>query len=282
MLIRLKRYWEETDGYQKILYTTGFLLLASAIFHSVVLIISGGSLEGDVSFRKAITFGEAFGLTVCSLAWFLTFLPKKRALWWMLCGIYAIATFLEVLMVTMQVWRGVPSHFNFTSRFDAAVFGIMGLSISLHLPLILVVLVLSFSSLKAPDSLKWAIRAGMVLLMASQVFGTLMIFRGNNTFGLAGQMKIPHALGLHAVQVLPVIAWLLMFRNWHEHQRTRLVIFASASYAALVAVTASQALNGLPVFELSLPAAFILIAAAAVLGTAMLLALNGLRQKIKP
>ena len=140
---QLKKYWDEAESYQKLLYFTGFLLLASAIFHTVVLIVTGGTLKGDVSFRKAISFGEAFGLTAVSLAWFLTFVPKKRVIWWILSSIYAVATFVEVFLVTMQVWRGVPSHFNFSTPFDTVVFSIMGISIGLHAPLILGVLLCS-------------------------------------------------------------------------------------------------------------------------------------------
>ena len=81
---QLRKYWDEAESYQKLLYFTGFLLLASAIFHTVVLIVMSGTLKGDFSFRKAISFGEAFGLTAISLAWFLTFVPKKRVIWWIL------------------------------------------------------------------------------------------------------------------------------------------------------------------------------------------------------
>ena len=86
-----RKYWDEAESYQKLLYFTGILLLVSAIIHTVVLIATGGTLMGDVSFRKAISFGEAFGLTAVSLAWFLTFVPKKRILWWILSSIYAVA-----------------------------------------------------------------------------------------------------------------------------------------------------------------------------------------------
>ncbi len=45
----LRGYWAQAEGYQKFLYFVGFLLLASAVFHGVVLVVTGGSLEGDVA-----------------------------------------------------------------------------------------------------------------------------------------------------------------------------------------------------------------------------------------
>jgi len=276
MWARLLSYRHEAEGYQKLLYCTGFLLLTSAVFHTVVLIVTGGALEGEVSFRKAISFGEAFGLTAISLAWFLTFMPVKRVTWWVLSSLYSVATFIEVFMVTMQVWRGVPSHFNFSTPFDAAVFGMMGISISLHLPLIVAVLVGSLFFLKAGISFKWAISSGMLLLVASQIFGILMIVNNSNTVGQAGQMKIPHALGLHAAQVLPLLALLLSFTNLGENKRTRLVITAIASYTALLTISAFQALNGLAMVDLNLPMSFIFLTSAAILGITFLRVLKGL------
>ncbi len=276
---QLKKYWDEAESYQKLLYFTGFLLLASAIFHTVVLIVTGGTLKGDVSFRKAISFGEAFGLTAVSLAWFLTFVPKKRVIWWILSSIYAVATFVEVFLVTMQVWRGVPSHFNFSTPFDTVVFSIMGISIGLHAPLILGVLLCSVFFLKAPTIFRWTITSGMLLLVISLVFGIVMIINNSNTIGLFGQMKVPHALALHAAQVLPLLGLLLSFTNLSETKRTRFVIVGVLGYSALVGITAFQAFNGYPIVVLSLPILLIFLMSAALLGITFLLVLNNLRLK---
>ena len=274
---QLKKYWDEAEGYQKLLYLTGFLLLVSAIFHTVVLIVTGGTLKGDVSLRKAISFGEAFGLTAVSLAWFLTFVPKKRVIWWILSSIYAVATFVEVFLVTMQIWRGVPSHFNFSTPFDTMVFSLMGISIGLHAPLILGVLLCSVFFLKAPSIFRWTITSGMLLLVISLVFGIVMIMNNSNTIGLLGQMKVPHALALHAAQVLPLLGLLLSFTNLSETKRTRFVIVGVLSYSALVGITAFQAFNGHPIVDLSLPILLIFLMSTALLGITFLLVLNYLR-----
>ena len=279
MRVQLKNYWHEAKGYQKILYFTGFLLLASAVFHTVVLIVTDGTLRGDVSFRKAISFGEAFGLTAISLAWFLTFVPKKRVIWWTLSSIYVVATFVEVFLVTMQVWRGEPSHFNISTPFDAGVFNLMGVSIGLHAPLILGILLCSVFFYKAPTIFRWAITSGMLLLVSSIVFGIVMIINNSNTIGLFGQMKVPHALALHAPQVLTILALLLSFTDFSETKRIRFVIVGVLSYSALVGITAVQAFNGHAIVELSLPMLLIFLTAVALLGITFLLVLNGLRLK---
>ena len=249
---QVKEYWANAESYQKLLYVTGFVLITSGVFHTGVLIGTGGTFQGDVYFRKAITFGEAFGLTAISLSWFLTLLPKKRSLWWTLGGIYAAATLTEVFLTSMQVWRGVPSHFNNSTSFDAAVFAIMGISIALHLPLIVGVLIASFTSLKAPASLKWAIRGSMLIFIAAQVFGIFMITMNSHMIAPAGSMKGPHAIALHSLQILPFLAFLLMFTNWTEAQRTRVIVPAISGYSGITALVAAQGMNGLATFDLNL------------------------------
>ena len=60
MLTKLRDFWRQAENYQKFLYLVGTMLLISAVFHSVVLIATDGSLEGPVSWRKPIFFAESF------------------------------------------------------------------------------------------------------------------------------------------------------------------------------------------------------------------------------
>ena len=63
IVVTLYSYWTRAEAYQKFGYVIGVLLIGSAVFHTGVLIVTGGSLEGPVSWRKPILFGESFGLT---------------------------------------------------------------------------------------------------------------------------------------------------------------------------------------------------------------------------
>ncbi len=299
MLTTLRRYWTEAEGYQKFAYVIGALLILSAVFHTGVLVVTGGSLEGDVSWRKPILFGEAFGLTAVSVAWFMTFLPKKRVRGWLLLGALAVANFVEVFWVSMQQWRGVPSHFNFSTPFDAAFFNANGVMIGFTVTVIAIVAIWSLFSLQAPPSLAWAIRASMALLVVAQIFGILILRNGipkvidfqtgefisegtrsAYIFGEAGDMKVPHALTLHAAQVLPVLAWLLLFTNWSEIRRTQAVIVAAAGYTGLVAVSAFQTFSGVAPFDLSLVAALVFGISAGGLIVAYAAALIGLQRTL--
>jgi hypothetical protein len=152
----------------------------------------------------------------------------------------------------------------------------MGVMVAVAALVIAAVTVWSFTSLRAAPSMAVAIRAGLVLLVASQLLGGAIIANGmgkseaqaiaaGSTFGAAGGMKVPHAVSLHAVQLLPVLAWLLEFSGWVERRRTRVVLVAAAGYLGLFAVTVVQTFSGVPTLELDAGVAVLLVASVLAL-----------------
>ena len=175
----LRGYWTEAARYQRFLYVVGAVMLLSAGFHLIVLLVTGGSWEGTVSWRKPILFGWGFGLTALSVSWVMTFLPRKPLFGWPLALLLGIAVTGEVVWVSMQQWRGVPAHFNFATDFDAMAFNLGGGLLILFTGIVIAIVTLaSFFFLEAPASFAVAIRVGLVLLVASQVFGGLIIGNG--------------------------------------------------------------------------------------------------------
>jgi hypothetical protein len=166
----LWRYWRQRTDYQSFLGAAGVLLLASGIFHTVVFLVDG-AWDGPLSWRKPILFGFSFGITLLTLAWVLCYLPRRRRLGWLLAGVLGVAGVVEVLLITMQRWRGMPSHFNEASAFDTAVFRSMGGLVAMVGLAIVTMTVWSFTSLRATPSMAVAVRVGLVLLVASQLLG---------------------------------------------------------------------------------------------------------------
>ena len=255
MRATLRSYWSEATRYQWFLYGAGALLLASGVFHLGVYAVVGGPWEGDISWRKPIVFGFSFGITLVFLAAVMTFLPRRRVIGWLLAAVLGVTGILETGLISMQQWRGVPSHFNTATPVDALVFGLMGLLIGFLMLAIFAMTAWTLVSVRAPRSLAWAIGVGMVLLSVGQVLGASMIANGSNVFGEGGLMKLPHALSLHAIEVLPVMAWLLLFSDWNEASRLRVVLVAAAGYCLLVAAAAYQTFSGVAPFDMTLPSA---------------------------
>ena len=193
-----------------------------------------------------------------------------------------MASVLEVLLITMQRWRGVPSHFNDATAFDSAVFSAMGLlrlaggadDRRRHDPLV--------RHTDAPASLAWAIRIGLVLLLASQVVGMQMIAEGGNTFGAAGALKVPHAFTLHALQVLPALALLLVIAEYTERQRLEIIALGGIGYGALIASTMAQTYAGLAPTELGILAVALAVSGLVVLAVCLGVTARGIAHHIHP
>jgi hypothetical protein len=140
----------------------------------------------------------------------------------------------------------------------------------------------SFVRLSAPPSLAYAVRAGLVLMLVSQAVGVQMIVEGGNTFGAAGALKVPHAFTLHAVQVLPAVALLLLASDAVERYRVRVVRLGAVGYALMVAATMVQTYGGRAPSDVGAVPAVLAACGVALLAASVLVAVRGLRPRIHP
>ncbi|GAA4664804.1 MULTISPECIES: hypothetical protein [Amycolatopsis] len=225
-------------------YAVAAVLLLSGLVHLGVLLASGATWEGPLSYRKAMTFGLSFGLTLATLAWATSFLRLPDRTRTFLLGAFTAVSVVEVALVTLQVWRGVPSHFNFETGFDTVVSMTLALGGAVIILTVggFTVAALRTTSGLAPSMLL-ALRFGLVVLVASLAVGALMIADGVRlsrsgdpqlAYTTAGGLKPVHAVAMHAILVLPALAWLLRFTTWSERRRTRVVQAAAALYALAV------------------------------------------------
>ena len=121
---RLRAYWRGIEPYQRLLHTIGIILIGSGIFHTGVFLVDGGGLSGPVSWRKPITFGFSIGIAALSISWLTTYLQHNQRKGRLLLRTLAIGGAMEVFLISMQQWRGVPSHFNFFANpVDAVIAG---------------------------------------------------------------------------------------------------------------------------------------------------------------
>ena len=143
---------------------------------------------------------------------------------------------VEITLIVMQAARGVMSHFNYSTPFDATVFslmaaftgvfalaaliigvviarrrldGLIGLAITLSVPIMTLGAIQGFS-MTAPKP--GQVAAGRLIvgghtIGASQVPGPGLPFLGWSTEH--GDLRIAHFVGLHVLQILPLFALLL-------------------------------------------------------------------------
>ncbi|MBM7776178.1 hypothetical protein JOD54_006382 [Actinokineospora baliensis] len=219
----------------------------------VVLLVTGWTWMGPLSLRKAATFGLSFGLTLATVAWATSFATiRARRL---LLGLFAGASVVEVVLVSVQAWRGVPSHFNFETALDT------GVSMTLAAGggvLILTTVAFTVAAVvgtrQSTRTMRVAIRFGLIALLAALGAGAAMIARGvveartgdpQIAYTTAGALKPLHAVAMHAILVVPVVAWLLDRSALQPGVRMRLVWCTVVTYSALIALAAVDSITGI-------------------------------------
>jgi hypothetical protein len=228
-------------------YSVGGLLLLSGVINLVVLLISGGSWEGPVSLRKAATFGLSFGLTLINVTFIASFVSLEDRTRTRLIGVFAAACVLETFLVSMQAWRGVPSHFNVETPFDAAVARTLAAGgFTLVVTIVVLTVAVFRNGIALPPILRLAIRAGVVALVGAQIIGGVMIATGMRlvfggdpqlAYATGGWLKPVHAALMHGILVLPLLAWQISRTEWDERTQARAVRTGIAIYALVVVAT---------------------------------------------
>ena len=257
--------------------TVSALLMVGALVAFVVgLIIDPRLITGAPAWLKPAKFAVSTAIYMFTLAWVFTYLsewPRLRKL----VGRGTAAVFIvEVAIIALQAWRGTTSHFNYSTPLNGALFVIMGSAIVLQTLLSVAVAVALWRQQFQDRALGWALRLGMAITIAGAFTGGLMTrpteaqldqivatrqatIIGAHTVGAPdggpglpgtgwsvehGDLRVPHFIGLHALQVLPVIALLLWRRRIEDRRRARLVVVAGGGYAALFLMLIWQALRG--------------------------------------
>ncbi|MBA3373572.1 MAG: hypothetical protein H0T98_08675 [Euzebyaceae bacterium] len=283
----LRQLARDASPAQRLAYAVGTVLIGVGFLHLLGYVVLGGPWVGPVAWRKPFAFGVSFGLTTVTLAWLSGYQRLGRRLQWCLLAPLAAANSSEVAWVSVQRARGVASHFNFDTTFDTALFIANGAAIAVTVAVILVLTIRSFKPIDGPAGMTVAMRAGLVCLVVAQIAGGLMIYQGINaaeagaaqltTWGGAGIMKVPHAVGMHSIQALPGLAWLLGFSTFGVARRRRTVLVASGGYAGLVAVSVIQTLAGLAPWDLTLITGALLVVSLVGFGGAAVAAVASLR-----
>lgn len=277
----LRRIWDDGRPIERLAYLVGLVLFVSGLVHVGVLLATGRTWIGPVSLRKAATFGLSFGLTVASLAWATSFLrlPARR----LVLGAFLVTSVVETALISMQAWRGVPSHFNFETPFDTAVSMTLALGGGVLIVVGVVCTLAAFAGAGGlAPSMALAVRTGLVVLLVAFATGAVMVARGVTesrgggaqlAYDTAGSLKPLHAVAMHAVLVLPALAWLLTQTSWTEERRLRLVWVAVAADAVLTVVVGYEAFAGIapltPPLGLGLASAAALIVLATTGMTAL-------------
>ena len=270
-MLTLKKTWRSSPP----LTAAGLLMLLLVLPTALAIGLDGRIIGGAPAWLKPMKFAVSTAIYVLTLAWmfrFLTQWPRLRAIagW-----ITALILIMEVGVIYAQAARGTTSHFNIGTPLDALLFSIMGVGILVAWLTAMAIAFALFRQRFEDPVMGWALRLGMLIMVVGAGTGGLMTsptkaqlaearvthklkISGAHTVGAPdggpglpmtgwstrhGDLRVPHFLGLHALQVLPLIAW-----AW-KPKHPRGIIWAGLGYGLLFVFALVQALAGKPLFE---------------------------------
>jgi hypothetical protein len=256
----------------------GFVMAADLVFTMCGLVVDRRVITGAPAWLKP----AKFALSTMIAAWSFAFCIASTRIWPRVTRAVDIALTaglaIEIALIDIQAARGTTSHFNVATPLDGAVWAVMGVSIlCIWLAMFLLTVVL-FRQPYASPAWGWSLRLGMVLALIGTGSGGLMTVPnsqqlaeahvsgrlptvGAHTVGAPdggpglpvtgwsadhGDLRVAHFLGMHGLQVLPLLAWWIGRRRIAGDERTQVkLIFAiAAGYLALFGLILWQAFRG--------------------------------------
>lgn len=257
---------------------------ALVVVATVGLLVDGRELMQQSLWAKPLKFGVSFVIYGATLAWLLPKLRRAKRTMWTLGTAFAVAGLIDVGFIAVQAARGTYSHFNRNTDtfneigqlvFSSGVVGLFGVSL-------LMAVMLLFQRV-GDTALTWALRAGIGLAVlgmglasfwvgwaataprtVEDAYGNPVSLVGQHGVGApdgggmpitnwstaGGDLRVPHFIGLHSVQVF-VLAVLVLTAlaaqiGWLRGDRVRaqLTGVVIVGYTAVFLITAWQALRG--------------------------------------
>ena len=219
----------------------GILMGGTLLAALVGLVVDPRVITGAPAWLKPAKFAISVAVYSFTFVYLLQFVRGRRWLVAFAANVTALALLVEVAILVGQVIRGTTSHFNYSTPLDATLFQIMG---GFIIPMWTMALILGVLLLfqRMPDPVwAWALRLsvllalvgmGVAFLMTSPTAAQLaeaqagkeLLIIGAHTVGaadggpglpflgwstVAGDLRVPHFFGLHALQVMLILGLLL-------------------------------------------------------------------------
>ncbi len=249
-------------------------MLAALVVAAAGLWLDPRTITGAPAWLKPAKFAFSTGIYSITLVWILSYLPLWPRLRRVAGRTTAAMFVLEVGIIFLQAWRGTTSHFNVGAPLDAALFSVMGAGILAQTVAAAAVAVALWRQRFADRAMGLALRLGLTISVLGSTTGGLMTMptsgqlaqvrdtgamplSGAHTVGAPdggpgipvtwwsvdhGDIRVPHFVGLHAMQALPLLA--LALRRRRDTTQIRLAIVGAAGYLSLFALLLWQALRG--------------------------------------
>lgn len=254
----MNEFITELKTRNELLFYFGLFCLIAAIVCLVLTRITHTDVLGINAWYKPFKFFLSTTIFVWSMGWYTGYLGQTNAVIWYSWGMIALFCF-EDGYVALMAARGQLSHFNVSTPVYAGLYTLMALG-AVGISLWTAYIGLAFFRTDFPDlpiAYLWGIRLGLVVFVLFSMQGLAMGSRMTHTVGGAtggaglpimnwsrtyGDLRIAHFLGMHALQLLPLLAYYVV-------QNVRGIVTVALIYGLLTTAIFVQALQGKPLFR---------------------------------
>lgn len=275
------------------------------------------------TWAKTTKFSLSILLYSATWLWLLPYATRWPRLASATGWIVGVTLLVEMALIVFQGARARPMHFNVATPLESTLWTVMAVTIGVLFAFNLVGLGLLLWQRLPDPALAWGIRLGLLIMIVGLAEGYLMPgpkpdqqarlvagqrvdLIGAHTVGAPdggpglpftgwstthGDLRIGHFVGLHGMQAVPLLGWLLSARRrgalgrpWlGEGRRVLLVVTGAAGYLGLVLLLTWQALRGQPLLApdgVTLGALGTLV--AGIVGIALAIVLGAPRRAVAP
>ena len=253
---------------QGALATYGIVLLVLVPVGMLWSRLDRRTVNGESVATKPTRFLLSIGVHAVTLSWMFGFVRPERAQAFapmLTVWIILVCSTWELACIGWQAARARESHFNHSTSMDSAIFMSMGVFATLlvagNLPLAWEIV--RRPAADADPAMLVAVVCGLlVTCFIGGGTGILMGVRNSHGVGregrrlplfgwsaVAGDLRAPHFLGIHALQALPLLAGLAA--SVSADHTAMLFGVAAAAYCLAMGGTFIQALRGHPVIPVA-------------------------------
>ncbi len=267
----VRSFFMELNEKDRLLHHFGWILLLSVPVFAAISYLDPGTAQFANPWFKPIKFAISFATFVWTVSLFLERLRiSARPIQWVR-RIMTASVVVEMLCLAIQAFRSAnPAAASGLA--DWVIQQMTTAMVSVNTA-ILVGLLAVFCGKRdliriADGAMVLAIRLSIVIFLAGNAVGGYMLARGSHTVGapdggpglpflnwstIAGDLRIAHFIAIHAIQIVPLFAYLLWQMAPRPAIRTRRIgVYAMAAIVAfMVGGTFVQAILAHPVIALA-------------------------------
>ncbi len=242
-----------------VLFWFGLLNLIAGLLFMFLSWIKPTEFAGTNAWYKPIKFALSTTILSWSMGWYVNYLPKGNDIT-IFNWVIVITLAFEVIYIALQASKAQSSHYNQSTPFYAGMFALMGIAATIATLAVAYIGIKFFTTPlpNLPDYYVWAIRFGIILFVIFSFQGFLMGGNMAHTVGAKdgspglpfvnwslthGDLRVAHFIGMHALQVLPLLTW-FAFKN------VKFTIAVFIAYGLLAFFVLMQALRGKSIIQI--------------------------------